>query len=47
VPLLFVRAVVSPAPAGLILAASVSLHGGRAPEALRETGELGLAGLEG
>jgi hypothetical protein len=38
---------VSPAGAGLILAASMGLRDGRAPESLQETSELGLAGLEG
>src|SRR5215211_8534519 len=45
--LLFVLAAVSLAIAGLILAAFVSLHDTRAPEALQETRELGLAGFEG
>jgi hypothetical protein len=39
-------AVVSLAIAGLILAAFVSFHDRRAPQALQETRELGLAGLE-
>lgn len=45
--MLFAWAVVSLALAGLILAAFVSLHDRRALEALQETRELGLVGLEG